>query len=30
METTIFKIGNSQGLIIPKKMLKSFGAPGRR
>jgi len=26
METTIIKIGNSQGLIIPKKMLKSFGA----
>jgi antitoxin component of MazEF toxin-antitoxin module len=25
METTIIKIGNSQGLIIPKKMLKPFG-----
>jgi len=26
METTIIKIGNSQGIIIPKKMLRSFGA----
>ncbi len=26
METTIVKIGNSQGLIIPKKILMSLGA----
>jgi antitoxin MazE len=25
METTIVKIGNSQGLIIPKKLLSTFG-----
>ena len=25
METTIVKIGNSQGLIIPKKLLSSLG-----
>ena len=25
METTIVKIGNSQGLIIPKKILNSLG-----
>lgn len=25
METTIVKIGNSNGLIIPKKLLTSFG-----
>jgi antitoxin MazE len=25
METTIIKIGNSQGLIIPKKLLSTFG-----
>jgi len=26
METTIIKIGNSQGLIIPKQMLNRLGA----
>jgi antitoxin component of MazEF toxin-antitoxin module len=25
METTIVKIGNSKGLIIPKKLLTAFG-----
>jgi len=25
METTIVKIGNSRGLIIPKKLLSTFG-----
>ena len=25
METTIVKIGNSRGLIIPKKLLTAFG-----
>ena len=25
METTIVKIGNSRGLIIPKKLLNAFG-----
>ena len=25
METTIVKIGNSQGLIIPKNLLSTFG-----
>ena len=25
METTIVKIGNSQGLIIPKRLLNTFG-----
>ena len=25
METTIVKIGNSKGLIIPKKLLSTFG-----
>jgi antitoxin MazE len=25
METTIIKIGNSKGLIIPKKLLSTFG-----
>lgn len=25
METTIVKIGNSKGLIIPKKLLAAFG-----
>ena len=25
METSIIKIGNSRGLIIPKKMLNTFG-----
>lgn len=25
METTIVKIGNSKGLIIPKKLLSAFG-----
>ena len=25
MEATIVKIGNSQGLIIPKKLLSTFG-----
>ncbi len=25
MESTIVKIGNSQGLIIPKKLLSTFG-----
>ncbi len=25
MDTTIVKIGNSQGLIIPKKLLYAFG-----
>jgi antitoxin MazE len=26
METSIIKIGNSQGLIIPKRILSRFGA----
>ncbi len=29
METTIVKIGNSQGLIIPKKLLSTLGESKR-
>jgi len=29
METTIIKIGNSQGVIIPKRMLDRLG-PGKK